>query len=129
VAGDVFDTANPPASAQAMFYSFLADARARMPGLDVVVVAGNHDSAARLSAPDPVLRALGVRVVGAVPRTGPGGRDPIDPEPMLVPLHDRGGEVAAWVAAVPYLRAADLPVLGEGESVVDGVRRVYEAAL
>ncbi|MEQ8894087.1 MAG: exonuclease subunit SbcD, partial [Sandaracinaceae bacterium] len=34
VAGDVFDTANPPASAQAMFYRFLAEARARLPRLD-----------------------------------------------------------------------------------------------
>ncbi len=129
IAGDVFDTANPPASAQAMFYGFLADARERLPGLDVVIIAGNHDSAARLSAPDPVLRALGVRVVGSVPRLGGGGRAPIDAEAMLVPLSDRGGEVAAWVAAVPYLRASDLPVLEEGEGVVDAVRRVYDAVL
>ncbi len=129
VAGDVFDTANPPASAQAMFYGFLAELRARLPSLDVVIVAGNHDSAARLSAPDPVLRALGVRIVGAVPRLGSGGRAPIDAEAMVLPLHDRGGAVAAWVAAVPYLRAADLPALGEGETLVDGVRRVYDAVL
>src|SRR5688572_5574178 len=67
IAGDVFDGSNPPASAQAAWYGFLADARSRLPGLDVLVVAGNHDSAARLAAPDPVLRALGVRVVASVP--------------------------------------------------------------
>jgi exonuclease SbcD len=78
VAGDVFDSANPPASAQAMLYRFLADARAKLPRLDVLIVAGNHDSAARLSAPDPILRALGVRVIGAVPRVGSGGRAAID---------------------------------------------------
>ncbi|MBZ0119318.1 MAG: exonuclease subunit SbcD, partial [Sandaracinaceae bacterium] len=60
VAGDVFDTANPPASAQALFFFFLAEVRRRLPRLDVLIVAGNHDSAARLSAPGPVLRALGV---------------------------------------------------------------------
>ncbi|HEY8430814.1 MAG TPA: exonuclease SbcCD subunit D C-terminal domain-containing protein [Sandaracinaceae bacterium] len=129
VAGDVFDSANPPASAQAMFYSFLAEARTRLPRLNVVVIAGNHDSAARLSAPDPLLRAHGVRVVGAVPRRGPSSRDPIDGDALVVPLHGRNGEVAAWVAAVPYLRAADLPALDEGESVANGVRRIYDAVL
>lgn len=121
VAGDVFDTANPSAAAQAAYYGFLAEARQRMPGLDVVVVAGNHDSAPRLSAPDPVLRALGVRVVGTVPRTGRA----IDPDALLVPLHDRGGEVAAWVAAVPFLRPSDLPAVGAGEPRLTGVRRLY----
>ena len=131
VAGDVFDTANPPASAQAMYYGFLAEARRRLPGLDVLVIAGNHDSAPRLSAPDPVLRALGVRVVGTVPRVGRGGSAPVDAEAMVVPLHDRGGEVAAWVAAVPYLRTSDLPSgeAGEADPIVRGVRRVYDAVL
>ncbi|HBQ19265.1 MAG TPA: exonuclease sbcCD subunit D [Myxococcales bacterium] len=135
VAGDVFDTANPPASAQAMFYRFLAEARARLPRLDVVIVAGNHDSAARLGAADPVLRAIGVRIVGAVPRLGAGGRAPVDADAMVVPLHDRNNEVAAWVAAVPYLRPADLPALDapvnaeRADPLVEGVRRVYGEVL
>ena len=138
VAGDVFDTANPPASAQAMYYAFLAEARRRLPGLDVLIIAGNHDSAPRLSAPDPVLRALGVRVVGAVPRVGRGGSAPVDAEAMVVPLHDRRGEVAAWVAAVPFLRTSDLPsgqadeadpIVAGVDPIVAGVRRVYDAVL
>lgn len=133
VAGDVFDTANPPASAQALFYSFLAEARARMPALDVVIIAGNHDSAARLSAADPILRRVGVRVLGAVPRVGSGGRAPIDADELVVPLLDRGGEVAAWVAAVPFLRPSDVPVVdavdGERDDLVGGVRRVVDAVL
>ena len=137
VAGDIFDTANPPATAQAMFYRFLADARAARPSLDVLVVSGNHDSAARLGAAAPVLASIGVRVIGGVPRLGRGGRAPVDAEAMVVPLHDRGGEVAAWVAAVPYLRPQDLPVLdlsasevAEGaDPLVEGVRAVYDAVL
>lgn len=117
VAGDVFDSANPPASAQAMFYGFLADARRRVPALDVLIPAGNHDSPARLGAADPILRAFGVRVVGTAR------------EELLVPLHDARG-VAAWVAAVPFLRPSDLPRdVGEGDPLVEGVRRVYAEVL
>ncbi len=132
LAGDVFDTANPPASAQAMLYRFLADLRRRLPRLDALIVAGNHDSAARLSAAEPLLRAIDVRLVGAVPRLADGGRAPVDAEAMCVPLHDRGGEVAAWVAAVPFLRPSDLPVIDAGDGVdplVEGVRRVYADVL
>jgi exonuclease SbcD len=67
ICGDVFDNANPAAQSQALWYRFLAEAQHRLPGLDIVVIGGNHDSAARLDAPDPLLRALRVRVVGGLP--------------------------------------------------------------
>ncbi len=117
VPGDIFDSANPPAAAQAMLYSFLADARARLPRLEVLMTAGNHDSAARLGAADAILRSIGVRVVGT------------NREEVVVPLHGADGRVAAQVAAVPYLRPSDLPRGGQGDGMVDGVRQVYDAAL
>jgi exonuclease SbcD len=112
VTGDVFDTANPPASAQAHWYEFLAEARRRLPDLDVVVIGGNHDSAARLDAPTPLLRALRIHVIGAVRwLVTPGGQRRLDVEHLIVPLTDRTGQVAAHIAAVPFLRTADLPRL------------------
>src|SRR5688572_7407237 len=106
VAGDIFDTANPSAEAQASWYRFVAQARIRCPKLDVVVIGGNHDSAARLDAPDPLFAALDVRVVGGLPKA----RGSVDLERLLVPLKNAQGKVGAWVAAVPYLRPADLPL-------------------
>lgn len=130
VCGDVFESANPPASALALWYSFLADASRRCGGLQIVVVAGNHDSPARLEAPAPVLAALSVHVVGFLPRA----EGEFDVERLVVPLRERtsgpGGEIAAWVAAVPFIRLGDLPA-GEATpaGIVDGVRRIYEIAL
>ena len=125
IAGDVFDSANPPASAQRAFYAFLVEARRRRPDLETVVIAGNHDSPGRLEAPAPLLEALGVRVVGALPKTGDG----LDLDQLLIPLHVRG-EVAAWCAAVPYLRPADLGAAGDGDDpLVAGVARVYAEAV
>lgn len=130
VCGDVFEGANPPASALALWYGFLAEASRRCRGLQVVVVAGNHDSPARLEAPAPVLAALSVHVVGFLPRL----EGEIDVERLVVPLRERssgpGGEIAAWVAAVPFLRLGDLPG-GEATpaGVVDGVRGIYAGAL
>ena len=64
VAGDVFDTANPPSQALRAWYGFLARARARMPALDIVVIGGNHDSAARLDAPRPLLEGTSFQLNG-----------------------------------------------------------------
>jgi exonuclease SbcD len=125
VAGDVFDTANPSAEAQETLYGFLAAARRAMPELDIVVIGGNHDSAGRLDAPDPLLRALGIRVVGGLPRSG----KRVEVDRLVVPLRDRSGAVGAWLAAVPFLRAFDLPFVDEGDPLVEGVRRVYDEIL
>lgn len=128
VSGDVFDTANPPAAAQAAWYGFLARLRGRAPDLQVVVTGGNHDSAARLDAPAAVLDAMRVHVVGGLPRL-PGGA--LDVDRLVVPLRDRAGEIRAWIAAVPFLRPADLPAVDaeDGDPLVEGVRRVYTETL
>jgi exonuclease SbcD len=126
VAGDIFDTANPSAEAQAAWYQFVARARRRCPELDIVVIGGNHDSAARLDAPDPLFSALDVRVVGGLPKSN----GAVDLDRLLVPLKAKG-KVGAWVAAVPYLRPADLPLVSEeaGDKLVEGVRAVYAEVL
>ena len=130
VAGDIFDSANPPASCQRMLYDFLAKARASLPVLDIVVTAGNHDSAGRLEAPSPLLEALGITVVGQPGRRVDGA---LDLERMVVPL-TAGGKVAAWCLAVPFLRPSDVPrVEGAEDAYAAGTaalyRRVLETAL
>jgi len=129
VAGDVFDSQNPPISAQRQLYRFIAAVRRRCPDLDVVLVGGNHDSAGRLEAPGPLLDAFGVRVVGSLPRRPDGT---IDVERLAVPLRDSNGVVRAICAAVPFLRLADLPVRDTedgGDPLVEGVRAVYAEVL
>ncbi len=123
IAGDIFETANPSAMAQEMWYRFLAEARRRYPKLDIVVIGGNHDSAARLDAPRPILSAQDVFMVGGLPRQADGG---LEMDRLLAPLHDSDGCVKAWVAAVPYLRRGDLPRIEDVEDrLIGGVRQVY----
>ncbi len=123
--GDVFDGANPPASAQAAYYGFLAEVAERVPGVQVVIVGGNHDSPARLDAPAPLLDRLRVRVIGALPRTA----DRVDWDRVVVPLHRRvrgkPGPVAAHVLAMPFLRVGDVG----GEDLGASVRAVYADGL
>lgn len=118
VAGDIFDNANPSAAAHRQLYRFLQQAKARVPHLQVVVIAGNHDSPGRLEAPTPLLEAHGTVVVGNVART-PDGE--VDVERLLVPLRRRDGTVGAWCLAIPFLRPGDVPraAAGDAESGLD----------
>ncbi|NHZ88951.1 exonuclease subunit SbcD [Massilia sp. CCM 8733] len=117
VAGDVFDTANPSAASQKQLYRFLQQARTRAPSLDIVIIAGNHDSPGRLEAPAPLLEAYGTAVVGHVARRRDGE---IDLERLIVPLHDATGAVAAWCIAVPFLRPGDVPRLPALDAAAQG---------
>ncbi len=63
VAGDLFDTFSPPVEAIELLYSTLKRLtnHGKRP---VIAIAGNHDSADRIDAPDPLARACGILFVG-----------------------------------------------------------------
>ncbi len=132
ICGDVFDSANPSAASQKQLYRFLQQAKARVPHLATVIIAGNHDSPGRLEAPGPLLETVDATVVGFVPRR-PDGH--IEVQRLVVPLTNRLGQVAAWCLAVPFLRPGDVPrvdVDPAGDSAdpfADGVALLYQQAL
>lgn len=105
VAGDVFDHQNPSGDAQRLYYEALVALRQARPAMTIVVTAGNHDAAGRLEAPQALLSAMDVRVVGNVRRSGPA----VDAARHLIPLRDPHGEIAAEVLAVSHPTPACLP--------------------
>lgn len=124
VAGDIFDSANPSAAAQAQLYEFLVNAKTQQPELNIILVGGNHDSATRLDAPSSILNALGVVMVGGLQRDNQRG---IDWQRLIVPLTNAAGEVKAWCGAMPFLRNADLPSSeSEEDALVAGVKTLYD---
>jgi len=108
VAGDVFDNGNPSAAAQSTYYEFLADVTQTCPDLQIVITAGNHDSASRLEAPRALLTRHRVEIRGNVHRKwvqdDDGGKWLIDYDDLMIPLTGRDGQMAI-VLAVPYLRS------------------------
>lgn len=123
IAGDVFDVANPSAAAQRRFFHFLKEANRRNPHLQIVVVAGNHDSAARLESPVPLLEELNTSIVGIIRRTETGE---IDFDSLLIPLYNKEKKREAWCLAVPYLRQGDYPASEEThDTYIAGINRMY----
>jgi len=63
IAGDLFDTYNPPTEAVDLFYRSLK--RLTNNGSrPVIAIAGNHDSPDRIESPDPLARECGIVFIG-----------------------------------------------------------------
>lgn len=126
IAGDVFDVSNPSAASQRMFYHFIRRVTAENPQLQLVIVAGNHDSAARLEAPQPLLQEMRTEIKGLVRRQG----EVFDYDDLIVELRNRQGEVEAYCLAVPFLRQGDYPVVAtDGNPYAEGVKELYTRLL
>jgi DNA repair protein SbcD/Mre11 len=98
LSGDVFDAANPPQDAVALYFDFLKRL-ADLKTVQAVITGGNHDSASHLNAPRELLRRFQVHVFGHVGENN---------------IADLGGAV---VAAVPFLRERDLRQAAAGETI------------
>lgn len=116
IAGDIFDNSAPSNRAQEMYYNFLNQV-ATIPGLQVVVIGGNHDSPTLLNAPKPLLRQLRIHVIGAI-------TSDVTEEVLL--LHSRDGSQSLIVCAVPYLRDRDIRIAEPGESIEDKIKKIQE---
>jgi exonuclease SbcD len=127
IAGDVFDSANPPPAAWRAWFQFLGELKRARPSVQVVVIAGNHDSAGRLEAPRDLLAAFDVRVIGSVGRDAAGRVRGSD---LLVPLRGEAGETVAWCAAIPFLRGGEVAAaaavdLAGADPLVEGMRALH----
>jgi DNA repair protein SbcD/Mre11 len=98
VSGDVFDAANPPQDAVALYFDFLKRL-ADLKTVKAVITGGNHDSASHLNAPRELLKRFDVHVFGHAGENN---------------IVDLGGAV---VAAVPFLRERDLRQATAGETL------------
>ena len=99
VSGDIFDVRMPSSEAQTLYYRFLATAVKEQLCGQIVVTAGNHDSARLLAAPDRLLNLLRVTVVARA------GQDPAN---EVVTLRRPDGSPALAIAAVPFLSDGEL---------------------
>jgi len=107
VSGDLFDRSLPSEDAVRLWSRCLRDLRAACPELPILVIAGNHDSAARIAYAADALALARIHVRG--------GADAI-----LAPVElgdAAGARMQVWM--LPFLWAGDLDVLGgPGESLI-----------
>lgn len=115
VSGDIFDLANPSSEARRQYYRALMHLKKF--NCKLILTGGNHDSPAMLDAPKEILKELDMHVIGGLPE---------DPEDLVIPVTGRSGEIELIVAAVPYLRDADLRSSAEGNKYEDRLAAIRQ---
>ncbi|MEG0860572.1 MAG: exonuclease SbcCD subunit D C-terminal domain-containing protein [Pseudomonas sp.] len=123
IAGDIFDTVNPPVKAQERLYDFIVQAHEQQPKLNIVMIAGNHDSGSRIELPAPLMRRLRTHALGRVQWLDDGV---LDSDRLLIPLTNARGKVAAWCLALPFLRPAEVTGAHLGDDYLRGIGQVHE---
>ncbi len=108
IAGDIFDSANPPQSAVAMYYNFLSQLQS-IRNCKVIVIAGNHDSPSHIDAPKQLLKHLNTYVVGHLPENF---------DELLIALPNQQ-HPQVIIAAIPFLRDRDLRTGQSGQNSAD----------
>lgn len=116
VAGDIFDTGAPPSYAREL-YNRLVVALHEL-GVQLILLAGNHDSVATLAESQPLLARLNTLVVPAI--------DP-DPARMVHLLRNKQGQPAALLCALPFIRPRDVLRSEAGQSAEDKQRSLQQA--
>ena len=126
VSGDIFDTINPPVEARHECCQFLASLL-KTCCRNIIVIAGNHDSAPLIDVSKDLFEQLNIHVVGRI--------SDIPVEDCVFELKDAVGNAIAVCAAIPFVREADLRRFAEDDDkdFVDSsfsklYQQVYEAA-
>ena len=122
ISGDIFDTSSPSTTAQEMFYNFLFRLTKIPHKVYVVIIAGNHDSAARLEAPSQLMKILNINVIGSLKKKS----GDIDYKSAIVNIKSEEGDKECFIAAIPFLRQGDYPLIKDVENPYSsGIVEVY----
>lgn len=112
IAGDVYDTVNPPAVSEQLFYdslSKLADYGKRK----IVVISGNHDNPERLIAASPIAERHGITLVGTPTF-----------HPIQLFIENTGEEL--YIGALPYPSESRLRALLTEAQEEEALQVAYE---
>lgn len=140
VAGDVFDTINPPLEAEKFLGTTLNEIRRRHPGLHIVITCGNHDSARKIDSVSAYMECCDrLMIVGELPVVYYGENSSVcdvNYEKLIYPVRTDDGRLMALVVAMPFLsttRVLNLGVNRSGENsetdYESGVRNIYQGCL
>lgn len=114
IAGDIFDVVNPSTAALKQLNQFIAAVHQQVPHLQILMIAGNHDSGHRLEQVEPLLAKYNAHMVGIIEWRED---KTLNFDKLIRPISNAHGDITAWCIALPYLRPAE--ITGNGHDYQD----------
>ncbi|MBQ3594756.1 MAG: exonuclease SbcCD subunit D [Bacteroidales bacterium] len=126
VSGDIFHSATPTVVSQRLYYHTLVELSRLHDDLQIIVVAGNHDSPSRLEAPRELWEVFNVTVIGGLDFYKEFNESELsyDASKIQIPVK-RHDEIVGWVLAVPFINAGNYPPLKENDTYSNRVLSFY----
>ena len=123
IAGDIYDRAVPSAEAVEIFDDFVSDLVESLPGTEIMMISGNHDSSSRIDIFRRVLSRQRIHMIGMPPRL---------PEEHIekVTLEDEYGKVNFYL--LPFVKPSMVRLItgvqenGNNLSYNDALHRLIE---
>lgn len=106
ICGDIYHTANPSATTQKMYTDGLLAIHQACPSMQIIVTAGNHDSAARLSVDSCLWEQFNVAVIGGIAHHADGTTNF---DKHIVEITDLKGQLIGYIGAVPHVYPHNFP--------------------
>ena len=122
VSGDIFHTAAPSNATVSLYVESMLEIHHACPSMDIIIIAGNHDSASRLDSDSQLWKMAGVTVLGVIARNEEGLADL---QRHIIKVGDKG-----IVAAVPFAYPSGFPrVTTETQSAGQRQQAYFQALL
>ena len=117
VAGDIFDTGNPPSYARELYFDFVSNLQKQAAYCQLVILAGNHDSTAMIGESKQLLSKFSTYVIPSAST---------DINAQLIELTDQNNNQAI-VCAVPFIRPRDVLTSSAGQSAKEKQQQLQQA--
>ncbi len=118
IAGDIYDKAVPSAEAVAVFDTFISDLVQQLPGIYILLISGNHDSAPRVNCFRNVLNQQHIYMIGMPPQ------QPNEHIEKVV-LQDKWGNVNFYL--LPFIKPSMVCQILNAENTYTG--KSYDTAM
>lgn len=129
VSGDIFHTGSPSSAAMEMYNQAILAMHDACPSMQIVVTAGNHDSAARLVVNNVLWEHFDVNVVGYVEKNKDENRTP-DYASQLIKVCKPDAGLIGYIVAIPHCYESNYPTsnpeLQRGDRMNDYYRGLAE---
>lgn len=109
ISGDIYHNATPSNAVMRFFTDNLDQIRCASREMQIVAIAGNHDSSSRLEVNRSLWEHLGVHVVGKIENT----ENEVDFNKLIFPITNSDSELKGYVVAIPYTSVYSYPAISE----------------